>query len=71
MRKSRFTEHHIVGMLKRAESGVPVKELCRQPGIGPATSDRRRSEYGGAGNTGPESAERSGGKESALAADGR
>jgi putative transposase len=37
MKRSRFTEQRIVGVLKQAESGVPVKELCRKHGISDAT----------------------------------
>ncbi len=47
MRKSRFTEHQIVGALKRAESGVAVKDLCRELGISSATFYQWRSKYGG------------------------
>ena len=47
MRKSRFTEYQIVGALKRAESGVPVKDLCRELGISSATFYQWRSKYGG------------------------
>lgn len=47
MRKSRFTEHQIVGALKRSESGVPVKDLCRELGVSSATFYQWRSKYGG------------------------
>ena len=47
MRKSRFTEYQIVGALKRSESGVPVKDLCRELGISSATFYQWRSKYGG------------------------
>jgi hypothetical protein len=33
MRKSRFSEEQIIGLLKQAEAGRPVAELCRQVGI--------------------------------------
>lgn len=37
MKKSRFTDSRIIAVLKRAEAGTPVLELCRQHGISSAT----------------------------------
>jgi len=47
MRKSKYTEHQIVGALKQAESGVPVKDVCRDLGVSAATFYQWRSKYGG------------------------
>lgn len=47
MKKTRFTETQIVGVLKEADSGVPVKDLCRKHGISDATYYNWRSKYGG------------------------
>jgi len=48
MRKSKFSETQIVGILKDAESGVPVADLLRKHGISKATYFKWRSKYGGA-----------------------
>lgn len=45
--KKRFTEAQIIGYLKEAEAGVPVKELCRKYGFGDASFYTWRSKYGG------------------------
>ena len=47
MKKSRFTESQIIGILKDAESGVPVTELCRTHGMSDATFYNWRVKYGG------------------------
>jgi putative transposase len=48
MRKSKFSETQIVGILKDAESGIPVDTLLRKYGVSKATFFKWRSKYGGA-----------------------
>ncbi len=47
MKTSRFSDTQILSILKQAEGGVPVPELCREHGISRATFYNWRSKYGG------------------------
>jgi putative transposase len=47
MRKSRFSEAQIIGILKQAEAGMTVAALCREHGMSDATFYKWRSKYGG------------------------
>jgi len=41
MRKSRFTEAQIIGMIKEQEAGLPTVEVCRKHGLSTATFYKR------------------------------
>lgn len=47
MKKSRFSENQIISILKEAENGVPVAELCRKHGMSDASFYNWRAKYGG------------------------
>jgi putative transposase len=47
MKRSRFTEEQVIGVLKEHEAGVPVAELCRKHGMSSATFYAWKSKFGG------------------------
>lgn len=47
MKNSRFTDSQILAILKQAEKGVPVTDLCREHGMGSATFYKWRAKFGG------------------------
>ncbi len=47
MKKTRFTEHQILSILKQQETGLKVSDICRECGISPATFYNRKSKYSG------------------------
>lgn len=47
MKRNRFTEEQIIGILKEHETGVPVLELCRKHGVSDASIYKWKAKYGG------------------------
>jgi len=47
MKRSRFSEEQIIGILKEHQAGFSATDLCRKHGISDATFYKRRSKYGG------------------------
>jgi len=47
MKKSRYSDSQIMAILKQAEAGVPVPELCREHGMSSTSFYKGRSKYGG------------------------
>jgi len=47
MKKSRFTDEQIIGMIKEQESGIATAEVCRKHGISTASFYKYKSKFGG------------------------
>ena len=47
MRRSRFSESQIVGMLKEQEAGLATADVCRKYGLSPATFYKLKAKFGG------------------------
>ena len=47
MKKSKYSDAQIIAILKQAENGVPVADLCREHGMSSASFYKWRSKYGG------------------------
>jgi putative transposase len=47
MKNKRYSDAQIMGILRQAESGVPVSELCREHGMSNASFYKWRAKFGG------------------------
>lgn len=47
MKTTKFSEEQIVNILKLAENGMPITEVCRKNGVSSATFYKWRAKYGG------------------------
>jgi putative transposase len=47
VRRSRFSEEQIIGILKEADAGAETAELCRRHGVSPATFYKWKARFGG------------------------
>lgn len=47
MKRSRFSEEQIIGILKEHQAGMSAADLCRKHGVSDATFYKWRSKYGG------------------------
>ena len=47
MRTSKYSEEQIIGFLRQAEAGMPIKELCRKHGFSDASFYKWRARFGG------------------------
>jgi len=47
MKRKRFSEEQIIGILKEQEAGVPVADLCRKHGVSSASIYKWKAKFGG------------------------